>query len=94
MDVTAKPPYAQNWNLSVQRSLWNQYLVEARYVGAKGTHLPRNVEANPAIYGPGATAQNADQRRLYANCPTGGGTCDFSTIAVLSDITNSTYHAG
>ncbi len=94
MDVHAKPPYAQNWNLSVQRSLWDRYLVEVRYVGAKGTHLPRNIEANPAVYGPGATAQNADRRRLYANCPADGGTCDFSTIAMLSDITNSTYHAG
>ncbi len=81
MDVHAKPPYAQNWNLSVQRSLWDRSLVEVRYVGAKGTHLPRNIEANPAVYGPGATAQNADRRRLYANCPADGGTCDFSTIA-------------
>jgi len=94
MDVHAKPPYAQNWNLSVQRSLWDRSLVEVRYVGAKGTHLPRNIEANPAVYGPGATAQNADRRRLYANCPADGGTCDFSTIAMVSDITNSTYHAG
>jgi hypothetical protein len=94
MDVHAKPPYAQTWNLSVQRSLWDRYLIEVRYVGAKGTHLPRNVEANPAVYGPGATAQNADRRRLYANCPADGGSCDFSTIAMLSDITNSSYHAG
>ena len=47
--------------------------------------LPRNVEANPAVYGPGATAQNADRRRIYANCPADGGTCDFSTIAMLRE---------
>ena len=84
----------QNWNVSVQRSLFDRYLVEVRYVGAAGTHLPRNVEANPAVYGPGATAQNADRRRIYANCPADGGTCDFSTIAMLRNITTSTYHAG
>jgi hypothetical protein len=94
IDVDAKPPYAQNWNLSVQRSLWERYLVEVRYVGAKGSRLPRNIEANPAVYGPGATAQNADRRRIYANCPADGGTCDFSTIAMLSNITSSSYHAG
>jgi len=94
IDVDAKPPYAQDWNLSVQRSLFDRYLIELRYVGAKGTHLPRNVEANPAVFGPGATAQNADRRRVYANCPSDGGTCDFSTIAMLKNITNSTYHAG
>ena len=95
MDPGAKPPYAQQWNLSVQRSLAARYLVEVRYVGAKGTHLPRNVEANPAVYGPGATAQNADRRRLYANCPADPAqTCDFSTIAMLTNQTSSTYHAG
>jgi hypothetical protein len=93
IDATARAPYAQNWNFGIQRQLFSRYLVEVRYVGSKGTHLPRNVEANPAVFGPGANAQNADRRRLYANCPSNGGTCDFSTIAMLSDITNSTYHA-
>jgi hypothetical protein len=56
--------------------------------------LPRNIEANPAIYGPGATAQNADQRRLYAGCVTPGlPPCTLSTVGLLSDITNSTYHS-
>ncbi len=92
LDKNARPPYAQNWNLSIQRSLWRDYLLEARYVGTKGTHLPRNIEANPAIYGPGATAQNADARRAYANCRP-DGSCDFTHVALLSYITNSTYHA-
>ena len=94
MDVDAKPPYSQNWNLSIQRSLRSRYLVELRYVGAAGSRLPRNVEANPAVYGPGATAQNADRRRLYANCPADGGTCDFSTIAMLRNITSSNFNSG
>jgi hypothetical protein len=94
LDVDAKPPYAEHWNLTVQRSLWSRYLVEARYVGARGTHLPRNVEANPAVYGPGATAQNADRRRIYANCPADGSACEFSTIAMLRNIARSNYNAG
>jgi hypothetical protein len=94
IDKDAKPPYAQNWNLSVQRSLFSRYLVEVRYVGASADRLPRNVEANPAVFGPGATAGNADRRRLYANCPSDGGACDFSTIAMLRNITSSSYHAG
>jgi hypothetical protein len=95
IDRDAKPPYAQNWNLSVQRALFDRYLAEVRYVGAKGSRLPRNIEANPAVYGPGATAQNADRRRVYANCPADGvSPCDFSTIAMLSNITRSSYHAG
>ncbi|MBL8294984.1 MAG: TonB-dependent receptor [Bryobacterales bacterium] len=93
IDATARPPYAQNWNFGIQSSLRSSLLLELRYVGAKGTHLPRNVEANPAVFSAGANAQNADRRRLYANCPASGAACDFSTIAMLSNITNSTYHA-
>ncbi len=94
LDPTARAPYAQNWNFSIQRSLVDHYLLEVRYVGSKSTHLPRNIEANPAVYGPGATAQNADQRRIYAGCPANGGSCALSTVALVSDITDSTYESG
>jgi outer membrane receptor protein involved in Fe transport len=94
LDVDARPPRIQNWNVSVQRSLFDRYLVEARYVGAAARFLPRNVEANPAIYGPGATAQNADRRRIYANCPSDGGPCDFSTVAMLRSVARARYNAG
>ncbi len=94
IDPTARAPYVQDWNFGIQRSLSDRYLVEVRYVGSKGTHLPRNIEANPAVYRPGATSQNADQRRVYAGCPAAGGPCTFSTIAMLANITNSTYEAG
>ncbi|MFN7997059.1 MAG: carboxypeptidase regulatory-like domain-containing protein [Bryobacteraceae bacterium] len=94
LDSTARPPYAQDWNLSIQRALHGNYLLEARYVGTKGTHLPRNVEANPAVYGPGATASNADRRRIYADCPPTSAPCRLSTVAMLEYITNSTYNSG
>jgi hypothetical protein len=94
LDRNARPPYAQHWNLSLQREFLKNYLVEARYVGSKGTHLPRNVEANPAIFGPGATASNAERRRIYGNCPSDSGPCDLGHVALLSYVTNSTYHAG
>ncbi|HEX2446386.1 MAG TPA: TonB-dependent receptor [Vicinamibacterales bacterium] len=94
LDADTRPPYVQNWNVSVQRSLFDRYLIEVRYVGAAGRDLPRNVEANPAVYGPGATAQNADRRRIYANCPPGGAACDFSTIAMLRSVARSRYDAG
>lgn len=94
LDPDAKPPSVRNWNASVQRSFLDRYLVEVRYVGARGKNLPRNVEANPAVFGPGATAQNADRRRVYGNCPPGGGACDFSTIAMLRSVARSSYDAG
>jgi hypothetical protein len=94
LDPEAKPPSVQNWNLSVQRSFLGRYVVEVRYVGAKGQDLPRNVEANPAVYGPGATAQNADRRRIYADCPADGSPCALSTVAMLRSVARSSYQAG
>ncbi len=38
-----KPPYAQDWNLAIQRA-WGEQTVELRYVGTKGTHLPRFID--------------------------------------------------
>jgi len=93
MDVKAKPPYFHHWNGGVQRALFDRYVAEVRYVGAAGRRLPRNVEANPAVFGPGATAQNADRRRLYANCPADGGACDFSTIAMITNVARASYQA-
>lgn len=94
LDPTARAPYVQNWNFGVQRSFLTNFVIEARYVGSKGTRLPRNIEANPAVYGPGATAQNADARRTYAGCAAPGQPCRLSTVGELVNILNSTYHAG
>ena len=94
MDTKARPSNAQNWNLSVQHELLKNSVLEIRYVGTKGTHLPRNIDANPAVYGPGATAQNADRRRIYANCAPNNGPCQYATIAELTYGQNSTYHSG
>jgi hypothetical protein len=94
MDSTARPPYSQNWNFTIQRSFSKDYLLEVKYVGTKGTRLPRNVEDNPAIYGPGATSGNADARRLYAGCAAHDGVCQLATVALLTYGSNSTYEAG
>lgn len=93
IDRNMRPTYAQNWNFSIQRSFWQNFLLEAQYVGTKGTRVVRFVEANPAVFGPGATSQNADRRRLYAGC-SGAGPCDFASAGLLVNATNSTYHAG
>lgn len=89
-----RPPYSQNWNFSVQRSFAHDFLLDVRYIGNKGTRLPRFIEGNPALYGPGATAQNADQRRIYAGCQGPQGPCNFGSVGLITDSTNSTYHAG
>lgn len=86
------PPYVMNWNFGLQPRIAGNTL-EVRYVGTKGTRLPRFVEGNPAVYQPGATAADAERRRIYAACPADGGPCTFGHMGLVTGSTNSTYHA-
>ncbi len=87
-----RPPYSQNWNLSVERVVGQDYLLDIRYTGTKGTHLPRFIEANPTIYAPGVTAQNNNQMREYTQC-NAAGLCNYGSVGLLADDSSSTYHA-
>lgn len=91
-DADAQPPYSQNWNFSIQQALPAEVLWEVRYVGTKGTRLPRFIEANPSVYRPGDTPDNVDARRIHAGCSP-GGQCDFASVGLLSYNSNSSYNA-
>lgn len=96
-------PYSQDWDLNIQRSLGDTLLLEVGYIGTKGTHLPRFIEGNPAIYVPGvnskgqplSTSGNADQRRLYSGCTLNDppSSCIFSSTGLIAGIANSSYNA-
>jgi hypothetical protein len=96
-------PYAQDWDLNIQRSFGSDLLFEVGYVGTKGTKLPRFIEGNPAIYQPGfdgggdplSTSSNADQRRLYSGCTLADtpSSCKLSSTGLIEGIANSSYHA-
>ena len=58
-----KPGYVQSWNFVVEHQLRSDLLVRTGYVASKGTHLLNELQANPGIYGPGATAGNINARR-------------------------------
>ena len=75
--------YNQQWHFTVQQEVAGTVLSGA-YVGSKGTRLMINYEENQAIFGPGATAANVDQRRPYR---------DFQSINTAAAIGNSTYHS-
>jgi hypothetical protein len=103
LDPKLRLPYAQDWNLNLQRSFANNWLFEIGYIGTKGTRLPRFIEANPAVFVPGVDSSgnplsaqnNAIQRRLYSGCTLAQSpsACTFSSIGEISGIAGSTYHA-
>jgi hypothetical protein len=101
-------PYSQDWDLTIQRSLGSDLLLEVGYVGTKGTKLPRFVEGNPAKYIPGfdsagdpiSTSSNADFRRIHSGCtltppppPTPPPPCIYSSTGLIEGIANSSYNA-
>ena len=47
-DDHLRTPYYQNWNISIQRALTNNTLLELRYVGNKGSKLIRDINLNEA----------------------------------------------
>jgi hypothetical protein len=89
-------PYAQDWDLNIQRSLGHDMLLEVGYVGTKGTKLPRFIEANPTVYIPGqSTTDNVDQRRIHSGCGLNDpeSACEFASTGLISGIANSSYNA-
>jgi len=96
LDPHLRLPYAQDWNLNVQRSFGADWLLEVGYVGTKGTKLPRFVEENPSLPQPGQTwadqQNNIDNQRIYC-LPTPNGNCNYSSIGLISGIANSSYNA-
>lgn len=96
-------PYAQDWDLNIQRALGKNLLFEVGYVGTKGTKLPRFIEGNPAIYIAGvdsngkpiSTSGNADQRRIHSGCTLADppSTCVYSSTGLIAGIANSSYNA-
>ncbi len=102
LSPTLTLPYTQDWDLNLQRSFGPDWLFEIGYVGTKGTHLPRLIEANPAVFVPGtvngqpiSNSSNADQRRLHSGCTLANspGSCQFSSTGEIAGIANSSYNA-
>lgn len=78
-------PYDQQWNFSIQRQLPGDVLLEAGYLGTKGTALIMNRPINPAIYAPGATVANTNARRIYAP--------NFAGLTQIENSGSSSYHS-
>src|SRR5580658_3148814 len=95
-------PYAQDWNLNIQRSFGADWLFQIGYVGTTGVRLPRFIEGNPPVFIPGvdasgnpiSTENNVNQRRLYSGCTLANpNNCVYSSIGEIASIANSSYNA-
>jgi hypothetical protein len=77
--------YMQQWNVSIQREVFRNFVATVAYVGSKGTDFQMTQELNPAVYIPGqSTPGNIDQRRRYS---------DYERIQNLQSNAFSTYNS-
>jgi hypothetical protein len=91
-------PYAQDWNLNIQHSFGEAWLLQVGYIGTTGVRLPRFIEGNPAVFVPGlgvSTEDNVNYRRLYSGCTLANpnGNCTYASVGEIASIANSSYNA-
>jgi len=95
-------PYAQDWNLNLQRSFGSDFLLQIGYVGTTGVKLPRLIEANPAAFIPGldgggnpiSNENNVNQRRIYSGCTLAQpNNCIYSSVGEIASLSHSNYNA-
>jgi hypothetical protein len=92
-------PYVQNWNVSLQRSFLNDFVVEARYVGNKGTRLIRGFDVNEAdIFGTGileafnavvAGGTHPLMERIFGGLNLGLGVINGTTVTAGASLRNN-----
>lgn len=98
-DEHLRTPYAQHFNLTLQRELGRSLLASFGYVGTKTTRLIRMRDINQPVYIPGldaagrpiSTSLNTSQRRptqLYKLTD-----IELGTISQLESASSSTYHS-
>jgi hypothetical protein len=77
-----KQPYAQAWNLTIDRQIARDWLVSASYTGNNMVHVWGNQPLNPAIFFPGAADANG-------NCFAQGYTFRAAAGATCSTLQNT-----
>jgi hypothetical protein len=85
-----KPPYFDQWNVSVQRQVGAAWMVSANYLQSRGHRLPVGDQLNPAVYSPGATTATTNQRRLLSVLDPSQGQY-YGTITGVEPIGTSDY---
>jgi hypothetical protein len=98
--LPANVPYTQNWNLTIQRQIARDTVLEVAYVGSKGTHLQGVVDLNEAYPGAAYAAglhqpngntvfTTADEPNINAVKPFRG----FAGITAIETAFDSNYHS-
>ena len=84
------PPYINQWGLSVQRQLGNDYLISASYVGNNIIHVVNGYEADPIVYLPGASCVIAG--KTYSPCSSTSNTIQRHLLSLENPVDGGLYN--
>ena len=87
-----KSEYVAQWNASYQRQFAADWLASITYLGNKTTHLWLARNLNYAVYAPGATTANTNNRRVLSLINQTDGQY-YTTLTITDDGANSNYNA-
>jgi hypothetical protein len=108
VDQGLRNPQVQQWNLTVERDVWNGLLLRAGYVGTKGNYLQRSTPINllkPGVFTPPNTAAEeaaiptATLKAINAGlnavptATTNRVDPRFGAVTLLDSGANSNYHS-
>ncbi len=83
-DDRQEAPLAYNWNLTLEREVFTEWLARLAYVASVSTYGRTDLQLNPAVYRPGDT-RGVDARRLFAP--------DLGNITWYTQDRRSNYHS-
>jgi carboxypeptidase family protein len=84
-----KPPYANQWGLSIQKQIGSDWLVAANYVGSNVIHVANGYEVNPVVYLPGASCVLAG--RTYSPCSSTSNTLQRRLLSLQDPVEGPHY---
>ncbi len=95
IDANLKTPYTNQYALNLQWQPVNSLLLEAGYVGSKGTHLPTQRLINQALLASPSNPINGITTNTAANASLRAPFVGFSTsgLVYLEDDTDSNYNS-
>lgn len=104
-----KHTYTNQWNLSIQRQVGQDWLFAANYLGNSSIHLYTSKNLNPAIYYPGSNCTLPNGNTITGTCSTNAGANTtarrtltienatwgpyYSTVAEVDDGGTASYNA-
>ncbi|MCI0420349.1 MAG: TonB-dependent receptor, partial [Acidobacteria bacterium] len=84
VDLGTRTGYAQHWNFTVEQQLFPDTAISIGYVGNHAVKIMSGIEANPAVYGSGATVANTNSRRIFPG---------FASVALRAPYQFANYHS-